>query len=120
MRKKKLRARMRELEEQLRVTARQAHYAEVTCYWAGEMLNPASKYVLSQRQGQLEAAYKQWREEVPEVPWRGIFMDLEKRGLAECPRMEWQDTEGYWHFVETNAGGQVVMYATDNEGGVND
>ena len=58
------------------------------------------------------AAWLSWGD-----PWRGIFMDLEKRGLAECPRMEWQDTEGYWHFVETNAGGQVVMDATDNEGG---
>jgi hypothetical protein len=103
MRKKKLRKQIAELEEQLRVTARQAHYAEVVCHWAGEMLDPASKYVLRQRQQQFAAAYKRWKEEVPHVPWRGIFFPGDWMSEpSEWPRAEWMDAEGYWHFLDTN------------------
>ena len=98
-RKKELRARIRDLEGQLQETVRQAHYAEQVCRCAGQLLDPANKYVSDNRCELLREAYERWKKEVPHVPYRGIFWDGEVRAFGEWPRVEFKDSEGYWHLL---------------------
>ena len=102
--KKTLHNRIRELEDELQKTGHQAYFAEQVCYWVGQVLDPANKFLLAHRQEQLVKTYALWKKEVPQVPWRGVFFTLRKCDLGEL-QIEWLDTEGFWHQLgeETNA-----------------
>jgi len=49
MRKRELKARIRQLEEQLNLANKQAHYAELVCLCVGQTLDPKNKYVMDSR-----------------------------------------------------------------------
>ena len=95
--KKKLRKRIRKLEEELRKTGHEAYYAEEVCRAVGEVLDPANKFVREDREARLINLYTQWKKEVPQPPFRGIHFDLCSRISAGPLRFEWQDEQGYWH-----------------------
>ena len=98
--KKKLRKQIGKLEEELRETVRQARYAENVCYWVGQTLEPKNEYVLRNRKERLEKAYARWKKEVPYLPWRGVCVDFDTPEVGEWLVIEWQDTDGYWHFLD--------------------
>jgi len=100
MGKKKLKRRVRKLEEELRLMARQAHYAEVVCWWVGQYLDPKSRFVLDNRRTGMALAYKRWKQEVPQPPYRGVFWSDFRAEFCNCPRAEWQDAAGYWHLLK--------------------
>jgi hypothetical protein len=96
-------AELTEARDEQQKTAREAHYAEAVCFRYGQTIDPANKYVLRHRQERLQAAYEDWREKVPDVPWRGFFWPT-KRDTG-WSHVEWLDQAGYWRELNAEAGG---------------